>query len=218
MGSNYTPKGGVNPREIESALKDPGRAAEIRGIYSKMRRIANERLERFKGTEWETSPQYKKNAGRYKKLADIKSDKELAHLFTEVYRFTTAKTSTITGLKRQRETAIEILHERGYTFINKNNIRAFGDFMEDLRQRKIASLYDSERLAELFNMAEKKGVDPAKVAERFTDYLREQANNPQGDAMLLHRATSAELWEGMKMDDLYSTGRPSQHTGKNKKR
>lgn len=207
-----------NPREIEKAMQDPELAKIIRADYSNMRKIANERLARFVGTEWENSKQYKSNAGRYKKLSEISSSKELAHLLTEVQRFTSAKTSTVTGLKQQRNAAIEVLHERGYTFINRHNIKAFGDFMENLRQRKIASLYDSERLADVFHMAEKKGVDPDKLAERFTEYEREQAKTADNNVAQMNRATSAELWEGLKMDDLYSTGRPSRNTRKNTKR
>lgn len=197
------------PNEIADALKNPELAKAIKQDYSQMRRIANRRLENFKGTEWESSKQYKMNAGKYKPLSEIKSDKELAHLLSDLHKFTSSKTSTVTGLKEQRNQAVEVLRERGYDFINNKNIKAFGDFMEDLRQRKIAGLYDSERLAEIFETAEREKVDPKTVAERFTDYERKQADLPPEQRSKNRRASSADLWKGINNGDLYGEGRPS---------
>lgn len=199
-----------NPRDIQYALTDREERIKVIQDYREMREIANRRLKNFVGTEWESSKQYKMNAGKYKKLSDIKSDTELAHLLTELHDFVTSSTSTVTGLKRQRNRTIETLHERGYTFINKGNLRQFGDFMEDVRQRHIASLYDSARLADVFHMAEKKGVSPSALAERFSDYERQQAHLPPEKRNSLKRASSKELWEGLGADDLYSEGLPSR--------
>lgn len=82
--------------------------------------------------------------------------------------------------------------------------------MEDLRQRKIAGLYDSERLAEIFETAEREKVDPKTVAERFTDYERRQADLPPEQRSKNRRASSAELWKGLNNGDLYGEGRPSK--------
>ena len=199
-----------NPRNILYALSDKEERANILHDYSEMRKIANRRLENFKGTEWESSKQYQMNAGKYKKISDIKDDTELAHLLTELHGFVTSSTSTVTGLKQQRNRTIETLHERGYTFINKNNLQQFGDFMEDLRQRMIAFLFDSERLAALFAMAEKKGISPEALSDRFTEYVRKQATLPPEQRNNLHRASSKELWEGLGLDDLYDSGLPSR--------
>lgn len=199
-----------NPRNIQYALADKEERAKILKDYSDMRKIANRRLENFKGTEWESSKQYQMNAGKYKKISDIKDDTELAHLLTELHGFVTSATSTVTGLKQQRNRTIETLHERGYTFINKGNLRQFGDFMEDIRQRQLASLYDSARLADVFHMAEKKGITPGALAERFSDYEKQQAHLPPEQRNSLKRASSKELWEGLNADDLYNSGLPSR--------
>lgn len=199
-----------NPRSIQYALSDKEERANILRDYSEMRKTANRRLKNFVGTEWESSKQYKMNAGKFKKLADIKSDTELAHLLTELHDFVTSSTSTVTGLKQQRNRTIETLHERGYTFINKGNLRQFGDFMEDVRQRHIASMYDSARLADVFHIAEKRGISPSALAERFSEYERQQAHLPPEKRNSLKRASSQELWEGLRANDLYGAGLPSR--------
>lgn len=199
-----------NPRNIQYALADKDERANIIKDYSEMRKLANRRLKNFVGTEWESSKQYQMNAGKYKRVSDIKDDTELAHLLTELHGFVTSSTSTVTGLKQQRNRTIETLHERGYTFINKGNLRQFGDFMEDIRQRQLASLYDSARLADVFHMAEKKGITPGALAERFSDYEKQQAHLPPEQRNSLKRASSKELWEGLSADDLYNSGLPSR--------
>lgn len=199
-----------NPRNIQYALADKEERANILRDYSEMRKLANRRLKNFEGTEWESSKQYQMNAGKYKKISDIKDDTELAHLLTELHGFVMSATSTVTGLKQQRNRTIETLHERGYTFINKGNLRQFGDFMEDIRQRQLASLYDSARLADVFHMAEKKGINPEALAERFSDYEKQQAHLPPEQRNSLKRASSKELWEGLNADDLYNSGLPSR--------
>lgn len=199
-----------NPRNIQYALSDKEERENILRDYSEMRKIANRRLENFKGTEWETSKQYKMNAGKYKRISDIKDDIELSHLLTELHRFVTSSTSTVTGLKQQRNRTIETLHERGYTFINKDNLRQFGEFMDDIRQRQIDRSYDSDRLGDVFNMAEKRGISPKVLADRFTDYERQQAKLPPEQRNSLKRASSEQLWKGLGMDDLYNTGLPSR--------
>lgn len=199
-----------NPREIAKAMENPELAKQIRADYSEMRRLANERLKRFVGTEFEDSSSYKKNSCKYVPLKEIKSDKELAYLITDLNKFVNSKTSTVTGLKQQRSEAVEILNERGYDFINEKNIKKFGDFMDDLRQRKIAGLYDSERLAEMFEIAEREKVDPKLVADRFEEYERRQSELPPEKRNSLRRATSEELWEGISNNDLYSEGSPSR--------
>lgn len=199
-----------NPRNIKYALSDREERANILKDYSEMRKLANKRLKNFVGTEWESSKQYRMNAGKYKKISDIKDDTELAHLLTELHDFVKSSTSTVTGLKQQRNRTIETLHERGYTFINKDNLRQFGDFMDDMRQRQLAGSYDSDRLAETSEMAEKKGVSPKVLADRFSEYERQQAQLPPEQRNSLKRATSEQLWKGLGMDDLYSTGHPSR--------
>lgn len=185
-----------NPKTIMWALQDEDIAKEIRQDYKELRKLANRRLERFKGTEWEDSKQYKRNAGRYKKLSEIKSDRELAYLLTDLQRFTSSDTSTVRGLARHRNATIETLREHGYDFINRNNIRAFGDYMEQLRAKGIARLYDSARLADVFETAEKKRVSPDEVLQKFVEYEAQQAREPDKKTNA-RKLDSGALWDAI---------------------
>lgn len=190
---------------------------DIRKEYSRLRQQAIKNLSRFKGTEWEDTQVYKYNANRYKTLSEIDSGggaRELASLLTDLHDYVNAKTATISGLERQRAQAIETLHDRGYTFVTKDNFKMFTQFMDDLRQKKIASLYDSERLAELFATAEKNGVSIASLEQRLLTYTKNHTKTDK-QRQNLKRRDSAALWKGLSYRDSYNRGTPSKSSKRN---
>ena len=173
---------------------------ELRKEYSRLRQTANKRLQRMEGTRFEKSQTYLKNAGRYTTLAQIEKD-ALAHAqnltpearqkyvdmhvakkLADMYKFLTAKTGSIRGMQRAENELIQSLRDRGLTFINKSNIQQFGEYMEYMRALHNGRQYDSERAAELFGTATKKGVDPMEIAadyEFWKQHDEELANTPK---------------------------------------
>lgn len=148
--------------------------AEMRKEYSYLRAIANKRLKRFKGSEFEEHQSYIRNADKFVKLSEMSSKRELIMKLYEVKKFVSAKSSSVTGLRAIRRQALETAKERGLTWLNKNNIKAFGEFMEEARARGYAKLYGSERVAGLFGTASKKGLDPQKLFEDFSFWMENQ--------------------------------------------
>lgn len=158
---------------------------ELRKEYSRLRQVANKRLKRMEGTRFEDSQTYKKNAGRYSTIADIEKqalanakqlnpetaqrlvDIHIARKMEDMYRFLTAKSGSIRGMQAIENQIIESLRERGLTFVNKKNIQQFGQYMEYLRSINKGREFDSERAADLFGTAIRKGIDPAQIAEDF---------------------------------------------------
>lgn len=162
----YTPIGA-------KSLTEP----ELKKEYSRLRSIARKRLERFENTEWVTSQQYIQNKGKYVPIKDIKSDTELRHLFTELARFITAETGSVSGLNKQRDKMIETFNDRGYDFVNKNNIRKFVDFMEFTRNASLGRIYDSKRVAELFDYAEQKNMKSEDLRKTFNKWRKSEERN-----------------------------------------
>lgn len=143
--------------------------------YSRLRSIARKRLERFEGTEWVDTQQYRVNAGRYKPVKEIKNKTELVALLSDVSRFVTARTGSVSGLQVQRRQSIQSLHEHGYTFVNRKNFKQFADFMEDWRTWDRNRLYDSARVAELYHEAKKKQIPPDQLERDFEFWLEENS-------------------------------------------
>lgn len=163
---------------------------ELRKEYSRLRSVAKKRLERMTGTRYENTQTYLKNINKYGTLEQIENmaklqgrklsperQRELADSITakklqELYRFLTAKTGSIKGMREVERKAIETLRDRGYTFINRKNIQDFGEYMEYLRALHMNEQFDSERAGELFGAAEKKGIPPEQVAKDFSYWVQ----------------------------------------------
>jgi Tfp pilus assembly protein PilO len=159
----YTPEGA-------KSLDD----ADLRKEYSRLRSIAQKRLQRFVGTEWTDTQVFKLNAGVYKPLDQITSDRELRHLFSDVAKFVSSDTGSVSGLKKQRERAVRTLNERGYDFVNKQNFRQFADFMEYSRVANLNRMYDSKRIAEFYAASEKKLISSQELYKSFRSWLKKQ--------------------------------------------
>lgn len=147
---------------------------ELRKEYSRLRSIARKRLERFEGTEWTDTQVYKLNAGVYKPIGEIKSDRELRHLFSDVARFVNAETSSVSGLEKQRQTAVNTLNERGYDFVNKQNYRQFAEFMEYARISNMNRMYDSKRVADQYENAIIKYMSREELYKAYRSWNRKQ--------------------------------------------
>lgn len=163
---------------------------ELRKEYSRLRQVANSRLDRMAGTKYERSQTYRRNAGKYTTLAEIENealshaknlkqeaaqkyvDLHVAKKLDEMYKFLTAKSSSIRGMQAIENRMIETFREKGLTFINKNNIQQFGEYMDYLRAIHKGRMFDSERAADVFGTAVRKGINPEEIAEDF-EYWKE---------------------------------------------
>lgn len=154
------------PEALRSGTLTP---QEMRSHYSYLRQIANKRLQNFVGSEFEDAQSYIKNVGKFVPLSEINNERELMFKLYEVNKFVRARSSSVTGLKQIRNETIETFHDRGFTWINKNNIKQFGDYMEYMRAKYGAKQFDSERAAELFGMiaSDRVGLDVEDVQQDF---------------------------------------------------
>ena len=150
---------------------------QMRQEYSRLRAIANKRLQRFVGSAYEDSQTYLKNAGKFVPLAAINSPRELLYKLVEVSRFVSAKGSSITGIREINQKKIDTLREHDIHFVNHGNIREFGEFMDWWRDGAYKLLYGSEKLADVYGEAVRwKGIDVEELKENF-EYFMENLHN-----------------------------------------
>lgn len=147
---------------------------ELRREYSRLRSIARKRLERFEGTEWTTSQIYRYNKEGFKPLKDIKSERELRHLFSDVARFVTAERGSVSGLEKERRKAVKTLNERGYKFVNKKNFRKFAEFMEYVRTANLNRIFDSKRVADFYESTERENRSEEEMRTAFKSWSKNQ--------------------------------------------
>lgn len=166
-----------NPREYyypEALRSGTLTPQEMRKHYSYLRKIANKRLKNFVGSEFEDAQSYIKNVGKFVPLSEINNERELMFKLYELNKFVRARSSSVTGLKQMMNEAIKIFHDRGFTWVNKNNIKQFGYYMDYMRSKYGARQFDSERAAELFGMvtSNEVGLNVEDIQKDFKFWLK----------------------------------------------
>ena len=86
----------------------------------------------------------------------------------------TAQKGSISGMKQVEKKILDTMHDRGMGFITKDNLQRFGEYMEYIRSINKGRQYDSESAADLFKIAESKGLDTYEVMKDF-DFWNEHA-------------------------------------------
>lgn len=157
------------PTKIKVEISE-NRAA-VRKEYTRLRDISQKRLKRLKAAGLDDTQAYLKNYKHYPKLKDIKSDSELASRLSDLSRFITAKASTVSGQKDIMRKSLSTLHDNGYKFVNEENFRNFGKFMEEYRHQMLDMSYDSGDAADLYGVVVKHQLDPEKVKADFEFWL-----------------------------------------------
>lgn len=159
--------------------------AELRREYSRLRDIAQKRLGRLGESEFDRSQTYQKNVGKFPKLSTmttrgkngvrISKRAEFARKLSELARFVSSPSSSVSGQKAIRNKTIQTLNDRGYKFVNASNYFDFLDFMEEYRMRKLDRIYDSDAVAEVYKSADKRGIDPKVLEDDFEFFMENRA-------------------------------------------
>lgn len=145
---------------------------EIKKEYQRLRKVANERLRKLKEAGYSDLESYKRFRSAFPAYSKVKTNTALGIHLADVRHFLDMKTSTVGGIHKVESQTIQRLHESGYTFINKDNLRAFGAFMDAVRAKYSGLIYGSDQVADLFGAAYEKGLDPVQLLEDF-EYWQE---------------------------------------------
>lgn len=143
---------------------------KYRKEYQKLYRVAQKRLRSFENAGRTDAAAYRYNIDRIKPSTKL-TDEQLGRALNDVYRMLTSTRGSVTGLRKWESKQVERFHDLGLTFINKGNLRAFGEFMEEARIRNLDSIYGSEQVVRLFGEAVRKGIDPKSIAEDFRFFM-----------------------------------------------
>ena len=163
--------------------------SDLRKEYSRLRDIAQKRLKRMEN-EWSWTESYKQNVYAYNKLSAIHDKRTLVHKLSQLSRFVTAVSGSVSGLNRQRDKALATLHSHGYDFVTKENFREFTDFMEWARSLKIARMYDSERIADIWG-AVRASKSKDEVEKMFLEF--EEKNKIYDPIISAEQETSSTI-------------------------
>lgn len=147
---------------------------EARAEYSRLRSVAVKRLERLSRTEGARYSAYQMYGKEgFAPLPKNATPAEVGRALADVYHFLEMKTSSISQIRESQRRALKTLQERGYSFVNKSNIKEFGEFMEAARQQKVVSdnRGGSPTIVELYETAKRLQMPPEQVQRRFAYWL-----------------------------------------------
>ena len=146
---------------------------EARAEYSRLRSVANKRLERLGRSEFASGRTYQNWKGGFAPLDSIKGD-NIYKALSDVEHFIGLKTGTVSGARSAQKAFIESMHERGYDFINKKNAKEFGEFMGEVKKHKDYKGRDSEQLVDLYKTAKDKRINPMSLAKNYETWYKHE--------------------------------------------
>ena len=156
----YTPRGWMYVDVEPSAIKKE---------YQRLRKVANERLRKLKKAGYSDLETYKRFKSSFPSYTAIKTNTALGIHLADVRHFLGLETSTVGGINKLESQTIQRLHESGYTFINKENLKAFGEFMDAVRAKYSGLIYGSDQVVDLFGASIEKKLEPMQLLKDF-DY------------------------------------------------
>lgn len=138
------------------AIQETWEEKEARKEYSRLRNIVVKRLKRIEEVEPDAKILERWKPEDFKKLKDIKNYRELSHLLSDVAYLVNAKTASLTGRHEIAMEQIENLKGFGINIKSEQELKEFGNFMDIARDWFKDRIYDSERIATLFDQYHEK--------------------------------------------------------------
>ena len=149
-------------------------AADYRAEYSRLRSIAQKRLGRIKGTEFEQSAIFKQNRDGFLTVRQAAAKGVLAEEMAALRSFLSDDLSTLTGARERKEKTLATLHERGYSFVTSENYWNYTRFMEWARMVLGSTQFSSEFVNDFFEKVvnSNPGATFDNMKRWFTNWLK----------------------------------------------
>ena len=150
---------------------------DVRKEYSRLRSIWRKRYERLLKSDYkDINLVTDRPIQRYKQLKDIKSDRELYHLLSELATIIGSDRTTVTGLKKREKEQMEHINDvYGTELKTHEDLLNYGRFMEQLRDFASDKIYDSDFAADLYSDGEKLSI--GKMLELYKEFLKTGSRN-----------------------------------------
>lgn len=154
---------------------------EARSVYNQVARQIQRNLKEIGKSEFSGTRNYRENLAYYTTPSREISDTEIYYRLSRALGFKESRLSTLEGLRTARSKTIATLRRHNYSFINETNFETFTNFMEDVRTAYDSTKFDSVRLVEIFEEAQKTDVPPIELYKYFSGYIKKK---PQAESRI----------------------------------
>ena len=150
---------------------------DVRKEYSRLRSIWRKRYERLLKSDYkDINLVTDRPIQRYKQLKDIRSDREIYHLLSELATIIASDRTTVTGLKKQEKEQMKHINDvYGTELKTHEDLLNFGRFMEQIRDFASDRIYDSDFAVDLYSDGEK--LSTGKMLELYKEFLKTGSRN-----------------------------------------
>lgn len=161
--------------ELAKMLDGAGKHTEkeYRAEYSRLYKVAKSRLARFESAGLTKNHTYKRAVRAIKPQSSLKTD-DFVKAFTELHRFLTSPTGTITGAKESDARAIAEFRADGLEWVNSDNLYDFYEFLDKIAEAGYDLIYGSERLVEVFEDALESGMASNEIFQAFDKFMSQK--------------------------------------------
>ena len=145
----------------------------LRAEYSRLRSIANKRLQRMEGKP-EAAGTYDRLPDQFPKLKGM-SRADVVRALGDVSEFLTAKRGSLSGIRESNKQIQESLNERGIN-VPRDQIAKFGSFMNAMKKALGINRgdYASSQIAELWTELFQKGkISQSKFEKRVKEVMKD---------------------------------------------
>ena len=157
------------------ALQEGHTEKELRQEYAKLRSVAQKSLKRLGESRYRDSETYRQNKNAFPTTGSLKSKRELSRALTDVTRFLSAKSHSISGLNEIRQEQVSTWNNQyGYSFVNFNNFDQWVDFLDWYKDMKgfVYSVDPKDPNKRWMNIEAAK-QDKEKVQAMFKQFVEE---------------------------------------------
>lgn len=141
---------------------------ELRAEYTRLRDIAQKRLSRLGKSEFSNTQSYQRYKDAFPKLKEIKNEGELRLRLSQLAKFVSSSTSSITGLKQKRKKQLASLHERGYDWVTEENFQEFYEWIDEyIDTHSTRHYYPAPEVVKEAFKEHIKEINPEEVKKEF---------------------------------------------------
>ena len=170
--------------------------AELKQQYVKQSYEARRRYKQL-ASQFSGSEVVQRRKGDFKPLRQLKgiSKADLAKELSDVTRFLTSSSSRVKEYEQVRKNTVQTFQEHGYEDVNEKNLDPLIQFLEDARQRHLATIYGSEQLVEVFQRAQKRGLTREQLLGNI-EYWAEHGDGKKAPRLFASRHSSVKDFYG----------------------
>lgn len=170
--------------------------AELKQQYVKQSYEARRRYKQLQA-KYPGSEIVQRHQGDFKPLRQMKgiSKSDLAKELSDVTRFLSASSSRVNEYEQVRSDTVETFHRHGFEDVTEKNLDPLIQFLEDARQRHLATIYGSEQLVETFQRAQKRGLSREQLLGNI-EYWAEHGTGKEKPRLYASRHSSVADFYG----------------------